>query len=127
MKTYLKEHKWNFCILLILFFIFAVLILVLCSTKVNVYKTVLITTEGDDLYLYNFNIDNQKLDTCYVSFVYDNEFYKFNIDISNQDHSDVLIKSDELKLFVNENNIRQIQVNLLIDQTLFIKYVLGSI
>ncbi|MFV8515594.1 MAG1140 family protein [Mycoplasma sp. Z244B] len=122
-----KKLVYNYLIEIVLFIVllglFAFIMYLIVTVKLQDYKEGLIRYEGDDLYLYNLKPQDLPSEQISVNFNYDNHLYNYSVDTKNEEGNLVKLYSEALKFFLDQNNIAELKVSVKMQDISVLSYI----
>ncbi|MFV8468242.1 MAG1140 family protein [Mycoplasma sp. VS42A] len=122
-----KKLVHNYLIEIVLFIVllglFAFIMYLIVTVKLQDYKEGLIRYEGDDLYLYNLKPQDLPSEQISINFNYDNHLYTYSVDTKNEEGNLVKLYSEALKFFLDQNNIAELKVSVKMQDISVLSYI----
>ncbi|MFV8475851.1 MAG1140 family protein [Mycoplasma sp. T193] len=122
-----KKLVHNYLIEIVLFIVllglFAFIMYLIVTVKLQDYKEGLIRYEGDDLYLYNLKPQDLPSVQININFNYDNHLYTYSVDTKNEESNLVKLYSEALKFFLDQNNIAELKVSVKMQDISVLSYI----
>ncbi|MFV8478646.1 MAG1140 family protein [Mycoplasma sp. B6400] len=122
-----KKLVHNYLIEIVLFIVllglFAFIMYLIVTVKLQDYKEGLIRYEGDDLYLYNLKPQELPSEQISINFNYDNHLYTYSVDTKNEEGNLVKLYSEALKFFLDQNNIAELKVSVKMQDISVLSYI----
>ncbi|MFV8483703.1 MAG1140 family protein [Mycoplasma sp. Z473B] len=122
-KKLLHNYLIEIVLFIVLLGLFAFIMYLIATVKLQDYKEGLIRYEGDDLYLYNLKSQDLPSEQININFNYDNHLYTYSVDTKNEESNLVKLYSEALKFFLDQNNIAELKVSVKMQDISVLSYI----
>ncbi|MFV8418744.1 MAG1140 family protein [Mycoplasma sp. 005V] len=122
-----KKLVHNYLLELFLGFIllglFILIMYLIITVKLQDYKDALLRYEGDDLYLYNIKLSELDTNNISLNINYDKHLYTYVVEVNSTENNSMVIKSEALKFFLDQNNIAEVKVSVKMKDIAVLSYL----